>query len=227
LKAPVAMPIASFDARWPLDLKTWPSLEAQIAALSDDIAYVNHDIDDGLRAGLFTMADLAEAPLAGPQATDVQKRWPDLDPSRFIGELVRTLIGSLVDDLLAETRRRIADARPASADQVRHHPGALVSFSVAMDAQVRALKKFLFERMYRHPRVMRTMDQAKDVVAELSEAFSREPSLLPQDWAGRCGAAGDSVTGGVVRDYIAGMTDNFALSEYARIFHKEIALAAP
>jgi dGTPase len=227
LKAPVAMPIASFDARWPLDLKTWPSLEAQIAALSDDIAYVNHDIDDGLRAGLFTMADLAEAPLAGPQATDVQKRWPDLDPSRFIGELVRTLIGSLVDDLLAETRRRIADARPASADQVRHHPGALVSFSVAMDAQVRALKKFLFERMYRHPRVMRTMDQAKDVVAELFEAFSREPSLLPQDWAGRCGAAGDSVTGGVVRDYIAGMTDNFALSEYARIFHKEIALAAP
>jgi len=227
LKAPIAQPIASFDARWPLDLQTWPSLEAQVAALSDDIAYVNHDIDDGLRAGLFTLSDLAEAPLAGPQARDVEMRWRDLEPSRFIGELVRTLIGSLVDDLLTETRHRIATANPSSADQVRHHAGALVSFSPAMDAQVKALKKFLFERMYRHPRVMNTMNQAKDVVAELFEAFSREPLLLPQDWAAHCGAPGDPVTGGVVRDYIAGMTDTFALSEYKRLFHKEIALAAP
>ncbi|HTT96513.1 MAG TPA: deoxyguanosinetriphosphate triphosphohydrolase, partial [Rhizomicrobium sp.] len=227
LKAPIAQPIASFDARWPLDLKTWPSLEAQIAALSDDIAYVNHDIDDGLRAGLFTVRDLAEAPLAGPQAREVEKRWPEIEPSRFIGELVRTLIGSLVDDLLAETRRRIATTKPSSADMVRHHPGALVSFSPTMDAQVKALKKFLFERMYRHPRVMSTMNQAKDVVAELFEALSRDPSLLPQDWSANCGAPGDPVTGGVVRDYIAGMTDTFALTEYARIFHKEIALAAP
>jgi dGTPase len=227
LKAPLAAPIASFDARWPLDLQTWPSLEAQVAALSDDIAYVNHDIDDGLRAGLFSLADLGEAPLAGGQASEIEKRWPDLELSRFTGELVRTLIGSLVDDLLAETRRRIAAAQPSSADWVRRHPGAMVGFSPAMETQLRALKAFLFERMYRHPRVMTTMNRAKDVVAELFEAFSRDPLLLPEDWAARCGAPGDPVTGGVVRDYIAGMTDNFALSEYRRIFHKEIALAAP
>ncbi|HVU20036.1 MAG TPA: deoxyguanosinetriphosphate triphosphohydrolase [Rhizomicrobium sp.] len=227
LEAPFAQPIASFDTRWPLDLHTWPSLEAQAAALSDDIAYVNHDIDDGLRAGLFSIDDLADAPLAGEQVREIEKEWPDLEQSRFVGELVRTLIGSLVDDLLAETRRRIAAANPISADQVRHHTGALVSFSPAMDAQLKALKKFLFERMYRHPRVMMTMNQAKNVVAELFEAFSRDPSLLPLDWQAHCGAPGDSVTGGVVRDYIAGMTDNFALSEYARIFHREIALAVP
>jgi dGTPase len=227
LKPPIAQPIASFDARWPLDLQTWPGLEAQIAALSDDIAYVNHDIDDGLRAGLFAIADLAEAPLVGPPALAIEDRWPDLEASRFIGELVRRLIGSLVDDLLDESRRRIATVRPISADEVRQHDGALVSFSAAMDAQLKALKKFLFERMYRHPRVMSTMNQAKDVVAELFGAFNREPSLLPADWAKRCGGPRDPVTGGVVRDYIAGMTDNFALSEYKRIFHKEIALAAP
>jgi len=188
---------------------------------------VNHDIDDGLRAGLFTIADLVEAPLAGEQARAVETRWPDLESSRFIGELVRTLIGSLVDDLLAETRRRILKAGSTSADAVRRHQGPLVGFSSSMETQVKALKAFLFARMYRHPRVMGTMDRAKDVVAELFEAFSRAPSLLPEDWAARCGAPGDPVTGGVVRDYIAGMTDNFALSEYNRIFHKEIALAAP
>jgi dGTPase len=119
------------------------------------------------------------------------------------------------------------DAEPASTDQVRRRRGALVAFSSTMESSVRELKAFLFERMYRHPRVMNVMDRAKDVVAELFDAFSREPSLLPEDWAARCGAPGDPVTGGVVRDYIAGMTDTFALSEYARIFHKEIALAAP
>ncbi|MEI9929452.1 MAG: deoxyguanosinetriphosphate triphosphohydrolase [Rhizomicrobium sp.] len=158
LRAPLAAPIASFDARWPLDLQTWPSMEAQVAALSDDIAYVNHDIDDGLRAGLFTVADLIEAPLAGEQARDIEKRWPGLESSRFIGELVRTLIGSLVDDLLTETRARIATAEPSSVDRVRGHAGPMVGYSAAMDVQVKALKKFLLERMYRHPRVMATHD---------------------------------------------------------------------
>ncbi len=227
LKAPFAGPIASFDGRWPLDLHTWPSLEAQVAALSDDIAYVNHDIDDGLRAGLFMVADLSEAPLAGSRVREIEKTWPGLEPGRFIGELVRTLIGSLVDDLLAETRHRIAATNPSYADAVRQHSGALAGFSLSMEKEVHALKAFLFERMYRHPRVTMTMNRAKDVVAELFEAFSRDPSLLPGDWAAICGAPGDSTTGGVVRDYIAGMTDNFALAEYGRVFHKEIALAAP
>ena len=227
LKPPLAGPIARFDARWPLDLQTWPGLEAQCAALADDIAYINHDIDDGMRAGLFTVADLASAPLAGPQTLAVGDRFGELDLGRFIGELVRTLMSTLIVDVLTETRRRIAEAAPSSAAEVRAQSGALVVFSPAMETQVAALKAFLFERMYRHPRVMGTMNQAKEVVTELFSAFSAEPSLLPQDWTRRCGGPGDAVTGGVVRDYIAGMTDRFALSEYGRIFHKEIALSAP
>ena len=227
LQPPYAGPIASFDARWPLDLQTWPSLEAQAAALADDIAYINHDIDDGMRAGLFTVDDLASAPLVGPQAAAVRERHPDLELGRFIGELVRTLMSTLILDVLTETRRRICEVAPSSAVEVRAKGRVLVAFSVVMEVQVVALKGFLFERMYRHPRVMGTMNQAKDVITELFAAFSTDPSLLPEDWAARCVAPGDAVTGGVVRDYIAGMTDRFALSEYGRIFHKEIALCVP
>jgi dGTPase len=227
LQPPLAAPVASFDARWPLDLRTWPSLEAQCAALADDIAYINHDIDDGMRAGLFTVEDLSFAPLAGPQTLAVQQRYPDLELGRFIGELVRTLMSTLIEDVLFETQRCISATAPASAAVVRAQSRALVAFSVGMEAEVVALKAFLFERMYRHPRVMGTMNQAKGVVTELFGAFSEDPSLLPEDWAIRCGAAGDTTTGGVVRDYIAGMTDSFALSEFGRIFQKEIALSTP
>jgi dGTPase len=227
LARPWPGPIASFDRRWPLELSTWPSLEAQVAAIADDIAYVNHDIDDGLRAGLFPVADLAEAPLAGPHTKAVKAAFGELELGRFIGQMVRTLMSALVDDLLGETRRRLEAARPANVAAVRAQGGALAGFSPGMEAEVRALKEFLFVRMYRHPRVMGTMNRAKEIVAELFEAFSRDPKLLPEDWARDCAAPGDAVTGGVVRDYIAGMTDSFALSEYARIFHRDIALTAP
>lgn len=228
LGPPISAPIASFDRRWPLELSTWPSLEAQIAALSDDIAYVNHDIDDGLRAGLFAVEDLREAPLAGEARRRVtEKHGSALELGRFIGEMVRVLMGLLVNDLLAETQRRLAAADPADAGAVRGQGCALAAFSPEMDAALRALKAFLFAHMYRHPRVMSVMDRAKDVVAGLFAAFSADPSLLPPDWAKVCGLPGDAVTGGVVRDYIAGMTDSFALAEYARVSGKEIALAAP
>jgi dGTPase len=227
LKPPYPGPIASFNRRWPLRLDSWPSLEAQVAAIADDIAYVNHDIDDGLRAELFSVADLACAPLAGPHASAVVARYGELELGRFLGELVRTLMSAMVDDLLAETRRRVALACPATADGVRGQNGPLAGFSTGMEADIRALKAFLFQRMYRHPRVMGTMVRAKDVVSELYVALSGDPSLLPADWSRACGRAGDAVTGGVVRDYIAGMTDRFALLEYARIFHREIDLSAP
>jgi dGTPase len=225
LKPPYAGPIASFDRRWPLELSTWPGLEAQVASLADDIAYVNHDIDDGLRAGLFSVEDLAEAPLAGTHTGAVTARFGELDLGRFTGEMVRTLMSSLVQDLLAETRRRIAQAAPKSAAEVRAQGRGLASFSPGMEIEVRALKDFLFARMYRHERVMATMNRAKDVVTELFEAFTRDPGLLPPDWARQCGAPGDAVTGGVVRDYIAGMTDSFALAEHERVFHRKIALS--
>lgn len=217
-------PIASFDARWPLDLATWPGIEAQIAALSDDIAYVNHDMDDGLRAGILSVADLMTAPLAGSHVRGVLARYGELEQSRFVGELIRTLMSALLDDVLRETRRRLAAACIRTAADIRAAGQAMVSFSPAMDADLRALKAFLFERFYRHSRVVASMERAKGVVTDLYGAFLADPGLLPPDWTAICGAPGDSATGGVVRDYIAGMTDRYALQEYGRVFQTEIEL---
>jgi dGTPase len=219
-------PIAGFDARWPLELASWPGLEAQIAALADDIAYVNHDIDDGLRAGILNIADLTEAPLAGGHARAVIARYGELELSRFIGELIRTLMSALMDDVRSQTAARLAAAAPASVEDVRGAGQALAAFSAPMLGEVRALKTFLFTHMYRHPRVVASMERAKAVVTDLYEAFNADPALLPPDWTAATyaipGAAGDR--GRIVRDYIAGMTDTYALSEYARVFHTEIAL---
>lgn len=213
----VPAPIAAFDQRWALDLMRWPGLEAQIAALADDIAYLNHDIDDGLRAGLFGIDDLAAAPMAGPHVRAVQARYGGLELSRFIGELIRTLMSALIDDLLAQTRLRLVAAVPGSAGDIRSQGHALAGFSDATEAQIAALKQFLFARMYRHPRVMGPMAEAKTVISELFKRLSSDPGLLPADWAAQCGQAGDSPTRRVVRDYIAGMTDNYALAEHARV----------
>jgi len=217
-------PIASFNSRWPLELASWPGLEAQVAALADDIAYVNHDIDDGLRAGLFAVGDLTLAPLAGPHVAQIVARYGDLEFGRLTGEIVRRLMSALLADLVAETRRRLAAAKPQSAAAVRAQATAMVALSAPMQEGLAALKAFLFARMYRHPRVMAAMDKAKRLVAELYQAFSADPRLLPADWAKDCGAAGDARTASVVRDYIAGMTDSYAIAEYSRIFHTEIAL---
>jgi len=225
LRTPYAGPIKSFNARWPLDLKRWPSLEAQAAALADDIAYVNHDIDDGLRAELFSIADLSAAPLAGPIVRDIHARFGEgLELGRFIGELVRVLMSAMVQDLLAETQARLAKAKIAKAADVRSHRGALAAFSPQMEEGIAALKRWLFAHMYRHPRVMVPIGRAKAVVTELFGAFWDEPAKMPADWAASCGTPGDATTAGVVRDYIAGMTDRYALSEYARVFRREIEL---
>jgi dGTPase len=210
-------PIVGFDQRWSLDLQNWPGLEAQIAALADDIAYINHDIDDGLRAGLFEVGDLVQAPLAGAHAEAVRARYGELELSRFIGELIRTLMSALTDDVRVETGNRLREAKPGSATAIRHHPGALAGFSDAMLGEVQALKRFLYERMYRHPRVTGPMEEAKNVVTGLFGALAANPALLPSDWLAQCGPGGDSSTRRVVRDYIAGMTDNYALAEYHRI----------
>src|SRR5262249_34144008 len=156
--------IVSFNAKWPLDLQTWPGLEAQAAALSDDIAYVNHDIDDGLRAGLFGVEELATAPLAGPHVQDVQKRHPNLETGRFIGAMVSGVMSDVIGDGLTETAGRIRAARPEAAANVRAHGRALVAFSPAMEQGVAALKSFLSARMYKHPRVLSVMTSAKAVI---------------------------------------------------------------
>ena len=215
-------PIASFDARWPLELATWPGLEAQLAALADDIAYLNHDLDDGLRAGLITLAELAEAPLAGEHVKGVMARHGRLELSRFIGELIRTLMSALIEDVLAETGARRAAGNFASAAAVRGAGQAPAAFPPAMTGQLKALKAFQAEHIYRHPHVAQSMGRAQQVVGELFAALSANPSLLPADWSRACGAPGDAATGSVVRDYIAGMTDRYALAEYGRIFHRQV-----
>lgn len=217
-------PIASFDQRWPLDLQTWPGLEAQIAAIADDIAYVNHDIDDGLRAGLFNVDELAAAPLVGPYVSEIGARYGTLEFSRLVGEIVRRLMSAMIGDLVAETRARLAVANPSSAADIRAEPQATAAFSPTMAEAVKALKGFLFARMYRHPRVMRPMNAAKRVVGDLFSAFTDNPGLLPKDWRSLCAGTGEAATASVVRDYIAGMTDRFALQEYKQVFHTEIDL---
>ena len=215
-------PIASFDARMKLDLDSWPGLEAQIASLADDIAYVNHDIDDGLRAKLFSVEDLREAPLAGEYVREVSARYGELELGRFIGELVRKLMGKLVGDLIAETRTRLTRANPGSAAEIRAQPAAMAAFSESIGQNIDALKSYLFDHMYRHPRVVAPVEKAQQVVEELFTALSADPGLLPSDWAALCGAPGDAATGGVVRDYIAGMTDRYAIEEHRKLFNLDI-----
>ena len=214
-------PIASFDKRWPLELSTWPGLEAQLAALADDIAYVSHDIDDGLRAGIFTIRDLAHAPLAGDHVKGVLERHGELELSRFIGELIRTLMSELMEDVLDQTRTNLEAGHFPSAAALRGAGRAMAAFSPPVLRRLKALKAFQMQNMYRHPRITASMTRAQAVVTDLYEAFVAEPGLLPPDWAQ---AAANAVPGTVARDYIAGMTDRFALAEYARVFKTEIAL---
>jgi len=218
----LAPAIRSFDAKWSLELSSWPGLEAQAASLADDIAYVNHDIDDGLRAGLFSADDLRDAPLAGGHVHAVLARYGPLNLSRFVGELVRRLMSDLIEDLIAETSRRLKEAVPATTAAVRANHGPLVALSPYMTAKLASLKAFLFERMYRHPKVMVSVAQAKEIVRELCLALRTEPALLPSDWAEACGTSNDAQTVSVVRDYIAGMTDNFAIEEHRRVVHMKL-----
>jgi len=221
LQSSLPGPIASFNARWPLELESWPGLEAQLAALADDIAYVSHDIDDGLRAGILTIAGIAEAPLVGDHVKGVLARHPGLELSRFIGEMIRTLMSELMEDVLATTRANLAARDFSDAAALRAAGQGMAAFSPDLMARLKALKAFQMEKMYRHPRVMASMTRAQAVVTDLFEAFVADPGLLPPDWAA---AARKAVPGTVARDYIAGMTDRYALAEYARVFSTEIQL---
>ena len=215
---PVPAAITEYVAIHDLELATFAGLEAQVASLSDDIAYDNHDIDDGLRAGLFRIDDLRDVPLVGPVFAEVAGLYPGLAVPRLIGESIRRLIGLMVEDVLAETRRRLDAARPRSADGVRHLGRPLVAFSEPLRQQERVLRGFLHEHMYRHSRVTAMTDHARAVVTALFGWFMDDPARLPQQWQGRTDGKGTAKTARVIADYIAGMTDRFALDEHRRIF---------
>ncbi len=223
-KAALPEAIAEFNATFDLGLDTFAGAEAQVAAVADDIAYNNHDIDDGLRAGLFTVEDLLAVPLVGRIFSDVMDLYPGLDRSRLIHESVRRLITAMIEDVLIETGRRIADSNPQSPDDVRALGRPLVAFSPAMKANDTALKTFLFKNMYRHYKVNRMLTKAKRVVAEMFQLFLAEPGVLPAAWGQLCGASGSRETARVVSDYIAGMTDRFALEEHKRLFAIDMEL---
>jgi dGTPase len=217
IEKPVPPSVAEYDTKHPLGLDTFPGPEAQIAALSDDIAYNNHDIDDGLHAGLFAIADLAEVPLVGPVFDEVAGHYPGLEESRLIHESIRRLIDRMVRDLVGETRRRLADGAVKSADSVRGLGQPIAAFSETMGNHDRALKRFLHQRMYRHQRVNRMSSKAHRVVRGLFQLFLAEPGRLPAEWRAQTGG-GEAERARIVADYLAGMTDRFALDEHRRLF---------
>ena len=206
------------NADWDLELATHASAEAQVAALADDIAYNNHDIDDGLRAGLFTVDDLVELPLVGPVLREVLAAHPGLEHGRLVHELIRRMIDRMVNDLVTETRRRIAEAGVETAEDVRHAGRPMVAFSEEMRAHDRLLRAFLRQRMYRHYKVNRMMSKARRVVRDLFDLFMAEPDCLPTDWQARFAGGDQRAQARAVADYIAGMTDRFALAEHDRLF---------
>jgi dGTPase len=215
-KRGVPAPILAYDRLQPLDLARQPSLEAQAAAIADDIAYDAHDIDDGLRAGLFTLADIrAGVPFVAGLLREIDDRYPDLDEPRIIHELTRRVITRFIEDAIGESRRRIAGAKVDSPEAVAAAVGPLVGHSPAMATADREIKAFLFARMYRHPSVQRVRDRADAVVRRLFEAYLTDPSEMPRTWAAK---AGQGERARAVADYIAGMTDRFAIHEHARLF---------
>lgn len=210
--------LLDYNAMHDLWLETYPSAEAQVAAIADDIAYNNHDIDDGIRARLFTLEDLRPLPQVERVLAAVDGRYPSLEPRRRVHETIRCLITLWTDDVLVETKARLSRALPASADEVRRAGGPVVGFSDEMQEHVTALRGYLFGHMYRHFEVNRSMAKAKKVVAELFNLFLEDPLLLPTDWSRTCGAPNTAETARPVCNYIAGMTDRFALEEHKRLF---------
>ena len=210
--------IADYDSRFDLQLGSQPSGEAQVAALSDDIAYNSHDLEDGLRANLFDLKDLQDVPMIGPILDEVRQRYPDLETGRLIYEAVRRMIGLMVEDLLAESRRRLDAAEPESVAALRALREPVVAFSKAVASQDRALKAFLFEHMYRHERVNRMMSKMRRVISDLFARYLDEPQCLPREWQAGCDGAGQPLTARRVADYIAGMTDRYALAEHQKLF---------
>jgi dGTPase len=202
------------------DLQLWSfaGVEAQIAAVADDIAYDAHDIDDGLRAELFTLDDIATVPLPGRLIAAIRATHPGLDDHRLAHELVRQLIGLLIDDVVAETGGRLAALAPCSADEVRRAPAAVAGFSPTVGNEDRAVKSFLEKHMYRHGRVMRVMDQAAGVVRELFARYRAQPDDLPDEWREGLSALDEASRVRRIADFIAGMTDRYALAEHHRLF---------
>jgi dGTPase len=210
--------IRRYGERQDLALWSFASAEAQVAAIADDIAYDAHDIDDGLRAELFRLDDLAQVPFTGTLLADLRERRPHLEPSRLVAQLVRRLIALLIEDVAAESRRRLAALAPGSVDDIRAAAAPVVAFSPGVAEADRAIKAFLFPRMYRHPRIMRIMGEAGDVLRDLFGHYAARPHDMPAEWADGLDPRDEAAGRRRIADFIAGMTDRYALMEHAKYF---------
>jgi dGTPase len=210
--------ISEYDRIHDLELWSFASPEAQVAAIADDIAYDAHDIDDGLRAGLFAVDDLKIIPLAADMIADIASHYPDLDDDRRGAELVRELISRLIGAVFSEARRRLELAQPKSVDDVRNHGKVLVAFSADAEEAEAGIKSFLKLRMYRHPRVMRVMGDAEQILFDLFARYQNIPDDLPPEWRPPDGSDTETDRARRIGNFIAGMTDRFALTEHQRLF---------
>ncbi|GAB4508037.1 MAG: deoxyguanosinetriphosphate triphosphohydrolase [Sulfuricaulis sp.] len=199
--------------------KTQPGLEAQLVNIADEIAYNNHDVDDGLRSGLLTLEQLKPVALFASQYDEVLRRYPDIPPRRAIYETIRRMINQVVTDLIENSRRQITQSRVQSIEDVRRHPEPLITYTREVAEKSRELKRFLRQNLYAHERVTRMMGEAVKIVRELFEAFMKKPVLLPDQYREKLrqqDGAGEQAR--IVADYIAGMTDRYAMREHARLF---------
>lgn len=212
--------ILTYDERHPLDLGDYASAEAQVASLADDIAYNNHDFDDGLRAGLFELEDVAGLPLIGDLLAEVRAKYPSLDRQRTIYETIRRMIGAMVYDLASEAGRLLSESGVASTVDVRTLGRPVAAFSPGMLSDLNALRSFLKARMYQHYLVNRMASKARRIVTDLFGQFVAEPSILPTEWYAEAEGGDTQRVKRVVADYIAGMTDRYALREHERIFDR-------
>ncbi|MGC6530404.1 MAG: deoxyguanosinetriphosphate triphosphohydrolase [Candidatus Puniceispirillaceae bacterium] len=209
--------IKTLDQAFDLQLPHFASIEAQLANLSDDIAYLSHDFDDGLRAGLLQLDALKDLPVVGQILTDIQAQWPDLAINRLSHELTRRLISHFVEDLLAKSQDLLRHHAPQSADDVRTLSAPVICFSAQADGDLKMLKAYLFTHVYRHYKVNRMTSKARRAVKRLFTLFMEEPNLLPHDWQDKL-PQDEAMRARIVCDYVASMTDRYALLEYERIF---------
>ena len=219
---PLPLPIEEFNAQFDLDLERHSALEAQCAAIADDIAYNAHDLDDGLRAGLFTLDDLGELPLVGEHLAQVRDRYPDLDASRIVHEIVRRQITAMVEDVILTSQENLAVLEPGDQQDIRGAGRAMVAFSDAMREKERAIKAFLFSHMYRAPSVVKVREEAKQVIRDLFVAYFSGDAPMPdewgRDWQETARKLDEAKRARLVCDFLAGMTDRYAILQHRRLF---------